>query len=375
MDFWSIIQLNVAMGIRDYYRDKAREEEKKKDYYHNVIVEIADESAALGELALSVFDKANPNVMALETAKGVHMLPFYCFSLALRVQRGPITKYQDIVLDMFCRTMNLGFDKKGFLTDNNVSKRIHSTVGITMDHMGAFWETFFKGVYVTNESPDILEKLAHHMTAVVMRFALLGKVDLHDTLPMCESFLKILATQAVKAHELPESEIDYMGEASFLEHKRRAENIAKALVHDAGDEDQLDMNATLPYFFLGLLYELIDGATATFDEKGDMLNFAIKRCEIQTGFDGRTIFKDMKYGGGTKPGLENVMNSLLPVITIASVRADRMDDSVEFARESTNFLIGAEKELAAKYRWNGFGRMATKLMSRKLDVVLQYVKP
>lgn len=374
MDFWSIIQLNVAMGIRDYYRDKAREEEKKKDYYHNVIVEIADESAALGKLALSVFQKANPNVMLLETAKGAHMLPFYCFSLALQMQRGPITKEQNIVLDMFCRTMNLGFDKKQFLSDNAVSKKIYDTVGITMNHMGTFWGTFFKGVYVTNESPEILEKLANHMTGIVMRFAHLGKVDLHDTLPMCENFLKILASQAINAHDLPESEIDYMGEASYLEHKRRAELIAKRVVREAGDEEELDIDDMLPFFFMSLLYELIDSAKGSLDEKGEILNYAISKCEIQTGFDGKDIFHQMKFGGEMKQGFENVMNGALPVITIASVRANRMDDSPEFMKECTNFLIGVEKTLAAKYRWNGFGQLATKLMSRKLETVMQYMR-
>ncbi len=373
-DFWDLTQLNILMTVRDYYRDKARKARDKEDFEPKVMAEVVIEAAELSELAISVFEKANSCEFPKEAYDGVLLLPFHCFSQALQMQRGPVTKSQYQVLEICTETLNIGFRTDEFLTSNDVSKRLHQSVGITMDYMGSFWKHFFKAVYVTDESPEILEKLARHMTAVVMRLAMLGKADLNEALPLCENCLKVLVAQSVNAYDLPESEIDYMGEASYMEHKRRAENIAKELVCAAGDEDKLHMDDMLPIFFLGLLYDLVDRSKGTMAEKGEMLQFAIARSQLNVTYDGNIFFREMKLGDEKHTAVRSVIQQFLPVLGTVSMRADQLDRCDDFIRESTNFLIGLEKELAANYPSNGFGRLASPLMSGKIDILLEYIR-
>lgn len=374
LDFWDLTQLNILLNVRDYYRDKEAAERQQEEYEIKVKRELLESGAELGDLVLSVFQKANPSELPREAGEGILLLPFFCFSQALGVQRGPVTRAQREVLDLFTRKLSVNFGTEAFLTDNGMSRKIHRSVGITMEYAGSFWNLFFKCVYVTEESTDVLEKLAQRMTAVVLRFAVLGKADLDSALALCEGFLQILAAQAVKAYDLPESEIDYFGEASYIVHKQRAENLALSAVRAAGDEGKLDMESTLSVFFLGLLYDLIDRAKGTVSEKEEMMQFAMQSGQVTVPFAVDHFFAQMKCGASEYDGVRTIKEQFLSLLSIVCGRADCPDNVVEFAQESTNFLIGIEKKLAAVYPRQGFGRIASPLMSEKIDVVLGFMK-
>ena len=374
LDFWDLTQLNILLNVRDYYRDKEAAERQQEEYEVKVKRELIEESAGLSELALSVFQKANPSELPREAGEGILLLPFFCFSQALGVQRGPVTASQKEILDIILRHFKVNFGTDAFLTDHRVSRMIHQSVGITMDYMGSFWELFFKCVYVTEDSTEILEKLAQRMTAVVLRFAVLGKTDLNSALALCEGFLQMLAAQAVKAYELPESEIDYFGEASYLEHKQRAETLAYTAVREAGDQEEFDMEAMLSVFFSGLLYDLIDRAKGGILEKQEMLQFAMEKSRAEAPFVGEDFYVEMKRGNERYANVRGIMDQFLTLLSVVCIRSGHADRAVQFTQESFNFLIGIEKELETAYPGRGFGRIASPLMSEKMDVVLEYMK-
>lgn len=65
--------------VRDYYRDKEAAERQQEEYEIKVKRELLESGAELGDLVLSVFQKANPSELPREAGEGILLLPFFCF--------------------------------------------------------------------------------------------------------------------------------------------------------------------------------------------------------------------------------------------------------------------------------------------------------
>lgn len=106
-----------------------------------------------------------------------------------------------------------------------------------------------------------------------MRFSILGNPNSNIAMPICESLIQGLQCHIEKVvNEPPKKDnIDYIGEITFLEHKRNAEFAAKKLYQLAADDTLPDCNDMISFYFIALEYDLANSVYNTRHELGKFL--------------------------------------------------------------------------------------------------------
>lgn len=377
MNFWDSLQLMAILEIRDYFREKDAHKQRIEHFYQECSAEIANASADLVELITDTLVKANPNVLPREAIEGCKYIPLYAMYRVLRRQPERITKEQEYFIERMMPILKLDFTKNEFLqsirSQNNVSKRILNYTELTMNNIGSVWRIFLKAVHVEGRNEEAISEATKKYCRIVMRFSLLGRNDSGLTVarPICNEFIEALCYQSAEWENLSEEEFDYIGEVSVFEHKSRMENIALSLMFGAGAQNEANITDLLPYFFAGLIYQLVDRAKCNMREKGECVDFALKISNIDIILDGLGVVNTIKNGGELSPTFETVNSSFMGLLFLFSQQCDRTDDIFTFCKECLSYLLGVEKELSKKYPEYEFGKIATPLVSEKIDELMQ----
>ena len=173
-----------------------------------------------------------------------------------------------------------------------------------------------------------------------MRFAVLGNASEDATERVCENFLKDLIQHGIGVATAPIEDIDYLGEADFLQHKKKARELATDLVHDAGSEDELSMDDLMDIYFVKLLYDLINSCNLPFNDKVELLAKAMEMNEDDAGMTAKEILEATKLQNDRGQQFESIGNLTPTIINSLGARTRREDDAVAFFQESINYLIG-----------------------------------
>ena len=377
--FWDALTLSTAMAVRDYYRDKEKQKSKQRNFYRKCYNEITDAAAGLVDVASDVSKKANPSYIPSEILSGSTTLPVYAFLKVLQKQGRPTTE-QTKLMDIFFKFMKYPFAKHEFLAavqnNNQTRQYIEDLAGISDSKSGTFWRLFFKAMYKTNSGEEPLSKVIEHFSSIVMRFAILGKPDSEVALPICEGFINAVHKQFVECRNLPEEDLDFIGEVSYIEHYQRMKTISRILADKSGDSDELDVELMIVYFCIGNIYEVIKQSTRSVSGKAEMLDYIMRSLEIELDVDGYEIIQQLQTGGSLK-GLVSSLCELNPgerggfweAILIMGDKANQRDMSTNFFKECIGFLLGVESELSKKYHNSGFDESAWSYMSDVMNKI------
>jgi len=371
-DFWDVLTFSTVMAVRDWSRDNQRRKEKTTNFYQKCNEEIADAASEMFEVITAVAEQANPNYIPNEIGQGGVMLPVYAFYKVLQKQGGLPTKEQTKVMDLFFNAMSLPFSKLEFLAAvrsyNTARQSIENLVGISDLNSGKFWQLFFKSMYITQSDEKTLTKLTDKFSSIIMRFSILGRPESEVALPICEEFINSVHKQIQQCRNLPEEDIDFMGEVSFYEHYQRMRNLSIDLVHAAGDEDELDIEQLFDYFSIGILFQLVTRTTRNISVQAEMLDKAMEISGISLGIDGYEAMKQLTESGELSDLVNNIIHireefgGFWGIILIVAQKADREDDAMTFTKECMGYLMGIETELSKEYPYSGFGTIAKDYM-------------
>jgi hypothetical protein len=389
MDMWDSLTLATVLAIRDDYCDM--EEQVKYDarqrqrYLQKCIDDFVDSAVSLIDTVYVVCKQANPGACPREIIDGVNILPVYIFMKVLRAQGGNPSSNQSNVIDVYFEKFDVGFQKHEFInslhSNNNARQQMKALLGISETFVGTFWIALFKAMYVTKSKEETLKKIMNHFTTAIVRFAVLGHVQEYVITTICEKFVNAIHKQIVECRKLPESQIDFFGEASPNEHMRRMSDIAFNLYNLAGDPDDPEMEQTFPLFVAGMLRGFINLSSLPKDEKSKLLDKFMQRfsIEVKLGeihFSGSMIFAESHESSNFQQvirSMQGLLGQIIPIvfqsILIYSTKAKRDNDSMAFMTACTGFLLGVEKELANDYPYYGFGRLSGKYISDELAKV------
>lgn len=371
--FLDALTFSTAMAVRDYYRDKDKQKAKQKNFYQKCNEEIADAAAELVDVISVVSTQANPSYIPNEMVNGSTTLPVYAFLKVLQKQGSPTTE-QTKLLDIFFNVMKFPFLKHEFLaavqSNNHARQHIEDLVGISDFKSGTFWHMFFKAMYKTNSDEKTLSKVIEYFSSIIMRFAILGRPDSEVALPICEDFINAVHNQIVKCRSLPEEDLDFMGEVSYIEHYKRMKAICQSLADESGDGEVLEVDQLFVFFSIGIIYEVIKHSTRSVSDKAEMLDYIMRSLEIALDFDGYEIIQQFQTDGGLKELIISLCELNLgerggfwEIILIMGDKANQRDMSTSFFKECISFLAGVESELSKKYHYSGFDQCAKTYMS------------
>lgn len=378
MDFWDYLTFSTMMTIRDYYREEYARKQRAKDFYQECKEEIGSNASELFTVVSGAAQQANPNYVPDEIVQGGVLLPVYAFANVLKCQGGQPTPEQNSLLDIYFQTMSVGFPKALFIVglrmQNDASRKLHEIVGISDSYVGSFWKAFFKSIYITKSDERILSKVSELYAAIVMRFSILGQPQSQAALPICEEFIKALHIQVIECRKLPENDIDFIGEVSFLEHKKRMDKLAMSLLYEVGDQDEIELDELLPYFYTAILYDLIQLTSRTTYDKAGILDYAIHLSAIHTDLSGYDVYKHMEDRDDLFTLLDPLPHTIFTIVLSLAQRANKRSEGPRFISECTGFLAGIETQLSKEYPFSGFGNLARKYILDKSQALLDAMR-
>jgi len=361
----------AARELWDSHRETEVKEERQALFFQKCREDFAAAAADLHGSIIGISEGANPCDIPAEILDGSAMLPVYAFKKVLEVQGGCPTLEQDELLDLFFSRIDPEFTKYEFLaslsSNNRVSQRMGALVGISDSFAGEFWVTLFKAINVTNGDEKVLSKITVPFSTLVICFAILGKLQSQFGVSICEDFVNAVYKQIIKCRSLPESGVDWFGEVHYLEHKKRMENIATALFTAAGEQDEIDIREKLDYFFVTILYDLVNSSTMTVPDKARILDEAFHKCSINPGFSGHEVFRQMEDRTALYDLICDLRDTLFVLILYWSVTTESKTGVVEFGLECFGFLGGVERELVKAYPHSGFGQFSRQYVIDRLS--------
>ncbi len=383
-DFWDVLSFSTVMAVRDWNRDNQRRKERAAKFYQKCSEEIADSASYMFEVISSVWKKANPAYIPEEINQGIMTLPAYAFLRVLQAQGGTSTPEQTKVLNIFFNSLGLSFSKNEFIaaarSQNATRQSIEDLVGVSDSRAGRFWQTFFKAMYKTNSDESTLSELIKHFSSIVMRFSILGMPESEAALPICEEFINSVHMQIIECRNLPEKDLDFIGETTAAEHFDRMRNLSIDLVGRAGDQDELDIEQLFILFSIGILYYVVDHTTRNVSDQANMLDFAMDLSGIQMDMSGYEIIKEMQAGSEFGSLINNLYTlndeasmNFLKLLLIVSQKSQSGDEVFKFMKEATGYLSGIEAELAREYSFSGLGKIGLKYMMDAADEIAELV--
>jgi uncharacterized membrane protein SpoIIM required for sporulation len=361
------------------------EARQQQQYFQKCIDDFVASAVNLIDTIYTVCKMANPGVCPREIVDGVDILPVYIFMKVLKAQGGSPSSNQSAVIDVYFKKFDPGFQKYEFIeslhSNNNARQKMKALIGISETFVGTFWIALFKAMYVTKSDEETLKIIMKYFTTAIVRFAVLGNVQEHVITAICEKFVNALHKQILECRKLPESQIDFFGEASPNEHLRRMSDIAFSLYNTFGDPEGPDMNEMFPHFIAGLLHGFINKSSMSITDKGKLLEELMQRFSIDVSlgdmrFSGPMLFTTSTENNGFKELLRKMQGMVVgmpPImfqyIVMYTFQSGRNDDSMAFMSACTGFLLGVEKELTKEYPFYGFGNLSGTFLSGEFDKV------
>jgi len=370
----------TVLAARDSIRDqemRAREQQRYREQFIQKCKEsIGDAIVGLHESIAETSRKAHPSPSANEAAGGVSMLPLYAFAEVLKAQ-GPPTTEQAELIRLYFKGIRVGLSADEFhdslQSDNEARRRMMDLVGVSESHVGSFWRAFFRTLYATNSSESALTKPVRHFSAIVMNFAVLGGLQEQAAVRICERFLDALLKQVVECRKLPDAMLDTLGEAHCFEYVKNMAEIYFSLFSAPAGPDDLDPGELFNWYITTLLYELLNRSSLSPDEKSDLLDRYMKRCNVKVvigdiDFTGPEFFRGMENRGPIPIfGLfGQVTETVFKTVIVTSLKESRGDDGTRFIYQSLGFLIAVEKELSGEKPFCGFGNIALEYISKEI---------
>jgi len=348
------------------------EEERQALFYQKCREDFAAAATDLHGSIVGISEQANSSYIPFEILDGSAMLPVYAFKKVLDAQGGCPSPEQDELLDLFFSRIESEFTKYEFLaslnSNNRVSQRMNALVGISESFAGEFWVTLFKAINVANGDEKVLSKITVPFSTLVICFAVLGNLQSEIGVSICEDFVNAVYKQIILCRNLPESEVDWFGEIHYLEHKKRMENLAIVLFAEAGEQDEIDIREKLDYFFVTILYDLVNASTMTIPDKARILDELLHKCSIKLGFSGQEVFRQMEDRTVFYDFICSLRDTLFVLILYWSATTESKSGVVEFGLECFGFLGGVERELVKANPSRGFGQFSRQYVIDRLSV-------
>lgn len=363
----------IVKSIRDYNKENEKQKEKLAEFYQKCNQEIADAATEMYNLIRMVSTQANLNYIPIELKQGDDTLPFYAFFKVIQAQEGNPSSEQLILLDFFINEINPEFTKNEFLSavhsNNQTRQKIEELVGMTENKVGSFWSMFFKLVKKTDNEEEAIIKIANYFATIVMHFCVLGKPDSQVALPICESFASLLQDQFTKSQSQPKADLDFYGEAEFLDHYQNMKKLSKDLVYAAGLQNSIDVDLFFKFFCTGIILELTRRVNHNRLDMGDMVDYSLKLCGIDIDLSGYEVVDQAENDGDFADMLNKLttvrpdLQSFWSIVLYAGQETDRNGESVTFTKECIGFLMGIESELKRKYSLSVSGSLAADYMT------------
>ncbi len=388
LSFWDRAWLIHAAAVRDYFKE--REEQKKKwvDFCQKCTEELLAECRNIANLVDEAAGKQSGIHVHKDLVDGIVQLPLYGFYLVLSRQDG-IAKEQSHILRLFFSHFRIPYSMNLFLSatksDNYVRQDLLKLVGISEIMAGGFWVQFFKVLYRTDEDTTYISKLINSFCSVAMRFAALsGKTESY-LLEILEKFLRDVHLQAELCRQIPEDDVDFYGDASFVEHFNRFKEDAYRVCRMTMDENDDTLNPTefFKAFTLGIIYQVVRRCTRNRTDKIRIIDDVLAQVDIDGKVDGDYIFKYMEDFHGEETSMLAYMMHLFtdledrkPMGWIMLTRASgtynlETKKNIRAVQEAMNFIIGMENYLTDKYPMSGFGQIASEYSKEVAEIINQ----
>lgn len=387
LSFWDrmwIVHMNM---VKDYYKERERQQLKWNDFCNNCISDITDETSNIIKVISDSVIKQDSSYLDNDLFNGIIQLPLYGFHLVLLDQGYPSDE-QDRLLDIYLSHMKTGYTKNMFIqstkTNNSARQRLYELCEISDSSVGKFWIQFFKLLYRTDSDTSNVEKVINSFCAITMKFAAMNrKFDSSYLLRVLESFINAVHKQSVLCRDLPKDIVDFYGDASFTEHFDNFNKEMHTVLDFTIDEQTEEVNteSVIETFLVGVIYQLIKRCHANRDEKITMADDIISMLNYELSVDGKYIFKYMEDLHGEDTSLLAAMAHLYTDIDnnnpLGWIIVYRMSGSYNYQthrpvhslEEANNFMIGMDNYLNKKYPMRGYGKVAVEYLKKVGDYI------
>jgi hypothetical protein len=384
--FWDRVWIVHAMAVREYFKERDAQQKRWDDFCQQSIEEILSEAGNITQYIQQATSKQTGKHIHNDLVQGILYLPLYGFYLVLQRQK-ELAKEQSRLLQTYFKHFNLPFTMNLFLDaakrDNYARRNLLELVGISQTHAGSFWVQFFKVLYRTEEDTTYIQKVIDSFCTITMRFAAINGQMPDELLSILENFLKDVQTQAILCRQVPNDEVDFFGDAPFVEHFNKFKEDAYKVCNYTMDENDEDMNPTSLFqgVCLGGIYQVIKRCTRNRIDKIKMTDDVLSQIDVGTFVDGEYIFKymeDLHDDDTTMLAWSmHIFTDLEDKNPVGWILLNRLGGtynletkkSVRTLQEGMNFLIGMENYLSDKYPMSGFGQIASDYAQDVLELV------
>ena len=387
ISFWERLWVAKMMMIRDYYKEKERNEKRWENFCQKCIEEITQECSSVVDTIRKAVDNQTGIYVHPDLVNGIIQLPLYSFYLILRTQNG-ISDYQNRLLKLYFDGFSIPYSKNDFINatknNNSARKSLLELVGVSDSDVGSFWIQFFKVLYRTDEDTTYIENVISSFCAITMRFAALNNNTEKSIMTLLEQFIKDVHLQAYKCRELPNDSVDFYGDVSFIEHYNEYKNETFKICNYTMDDNDEFLNASQVFisFTAGIIYQVVSKCTRPRRDKEMIIDDIFSLCEFDYGIDGKYIFENMEDYDVENTSMTAAMAHMFTDLSgpnpaggwIILSRAGgtynlQTKEKVTALQEAVNFLLGLENYLVDKYPMSGFEKAASRYTTEALRIV------
>lgn len=147
-----------------------------------------------------------------------------------------------------------------------------------------------------------------------------------------------------------------------------------SLLYEVGDQDEIELDELLPYFYTAILYDLIQLTSRTTYDKAGILDYAIHLSAIHTDLSGYDVYKHMEDRDDLFTLLDPLPHTIFTIVLSLAQRANKRSEGPRFISECTGFLAGIETQLSKEYPFSGFGNLARKYILDKSQALLDAMR-
>lgn len=353
INFGSMLPFITMYAVNSYYEDKERMRREKAAQYKECFEKLGDNVAELGSLILETVKKSGRIDLEQQIIQGAQRLPLYLLLEIVKVQGRPITENQLKIVEISFNTFAfLGFTKAEYITalKNNDSTRelLSTSVGLTPEHCGAFWEEFIGLIYTTRMSERDFEKLICCYSEIVFRLALLGDCDVKRAERVDNNFRGGLSAYMKKYAEGQIGGDEVNLENPYNAMKNNCYNLDQAVNEDGILMDMFD------YFIAALIIGYIERTNIASDLKPHILEHFITKLGLEVQISATEIYENYQYNPGMKQVFYDSANSwddanYWKIQLISAIRAGREQDAVTFMEDTITFMQLVEADIIAKF--------------------------
>lgn len=378
-NFWDSLSFNTFINIRDDYNSFKANKSKEQSCDRGAD-DIIDASSQLIEAVNFIAMQSNSSI---EVTNDAVKLPAFAFLKVLKMQQSNPTDLQLQAVDSYLKSINSNSLLDEFLIainiNNDFKKDIDETVGISQKTAGRFWKSFLSGVASSEGCENSIKVVIEKFVLIVFRFSMLGSISCTKVIDLCESFIKALKKQFFYSLSQNKSKSKLSSE-SYFKHFAKMKSICKDLVKSDDEESPVLLNV-FDYFIIGLLYTVIDMSPILFVVKAEILDIALKKCNIDIGLDGYQVAYEISEQGSLCEityGLSSCWDednlNFWKMILFSSQKVGLPALALDFSQECLSFLIAVEKELAYEFPSSGLADLSKKYMVNTANQINLLVK-